>query len=77
MATAKPGKLRQVLAKNVRLCRHHLNLSQEELADRARLHRTFIGAIERAEQNLSLDNIEKIAKALEVKPHQLLVDDRK
>jgi transcriptional regulator with XRE-family HTH domain len=77
MATAKPGKLRQVLAKNVRLLRHELGISQEELADRAGVHRTFMGAIERAEQNLSIDSIEKIAKALEVKPHQLLMDGRK
>jgi len=74
MARAKTGQLRQVLARNVRLLRHELGLSQEELAYKAKLHRTYMGMIERAERNLSVDNIEKIAKALEVKPHQLLVD---
>lgn len=73
MATAKPGKLRQVLAKNVRLYRHARGLTQEELADKAKLHRTYMGMIERAERNLSVDNVEKIARALGVKPSQLLI----
>ncbi|OGX18101.1 MAG: transcriptional regulator [Omnitrophica WOR_2 bacterium RBG_13_44_8b] len=41
--------------------------SQEELAKRAKLHRTYIGSIERSERNVSLVNIEKIAKALKIK----------
>jgi transcriptional regulator with XRE-family HTH domain len=40
------------------------SLSQEELAARAGVHRTYIGMIERAEKNITLENIEKIAKAL-------------
>jgi transcriptional regulator with XRE-family HTH domain len=76
MATAKFGKLRQVLAKNIRQLRKNLGLSQEELAHRAKVYRTYMGAIERSEQNISIDNIEKIANALEVKPHQLL-DERR
>ncbi|MCX6810535.1 MAG: helix-turn-helix transcriptional regulator [Candidatus Berkelbacteria bacterium] len=39
-------------------------LSQEQLADLAGVHRTYIGMIERAEKNITLENIEKIAKAL-------------
>lgn len=42
------------------------NLSQEQLADLAGVHRTYIGMIERAEKNITLCNIERIAKALEV-----------
>ncbi|NJL62286.1 MAG: helix-turn-helix transcriptional regulator [Methylacidiphilales bacterium] len=42
------------------------NLSQEQLADRAGVHRTYIGMIERAEKNITLINIQKIAKALEI-----------
>ncbi|QQS59269.1 helix-turn-helix transcriptional regulator [Candidatus Peregrinibacteria bacterium] len=42
-------------------------LSQEELASKAGVHRTYIGMIERAEKNITLENIEKIAKALEIK----------
>lgn len=41
-----------------------LGLSQESLAELANVHRTYIGMIERAEKNITLTNIEKIAKAL-------------
>lgn len=43
-----------------------LGLSQEELANRAGVHRTYVGMIERAEKNITLTNIEKIAKALQL-----------
>lgn len=47
-------------------------LSQEDLAFRADLHRTYIGMIERAEKNITLISIEKIANALEVNIKELL-----
>lgn len=50
----------------VREERTNLGLSQEELATRAGVHRTYIGMIERAEKNITLENIEKIAKALRI-----------
>jgi transcriptional regulator with XRE-family HTH domain len=50
----------------VRELRLEQKLSQEELAERAGLHRTYIGMIERAEKNITLTNIEKIANALGV-----------
>lgn len=46
--------------------RKERNLSQEQLADLAGLHRTYIGMIERAEKNITLRNIEKIALALKI-----------
>lgn len=58
---------REVLVKfgkKVRERRFELGLSQEELAARAGVHRTYVGMIERAEKNITLTNIEKIAKAL-------------
>lgn len=60
---------REVLIKfgqKVREERARLGLSQEELAGRAGVHRTYIGMIERAEKNITLENIEKIAKALQI-----------
>ena len=57
----------------VREERHRLGLSQEELASRAGVHRTYIGMIERAEKNITLENIEKIAKALEI-PLEKIMD---
>lgn len=60
---------REILIKfgqRVREIRKEKNLSQEDLSYKADLHRTYIGMIERAEKNITLINIEKIAKALNV-----------
>lgn len=58
----------------VRAERERAGISQEELADRAGLHRTYIGGIERGERNLGLTNICRIAHALGVPPATLLID---
>ena len=60
----------------VRELRKLKNLSQEELAFRADVHRTYIGMIERAEKNITLLNIEKIASALEVRINDLFNETR-
>lgn len=65
---------RRVLARNMRRLRGERGVSQEALADLARLHRTYIGSIEREERNLSLDNVERIAKALGVHITVLLTE---
>ena len=60
---------REILTKfgqKVRDERKRLGLSQEKLAGRAGVHRTYIGMVERAEKNITLENIEKIAKALKI-----------
>jgi DNA-binding XRE family transcriptional regulator len=67
-----PSQTRNKLARRIKQLRKEAGLSQERLADLSGLHRTYIGAIERAEQNVSIDNIGKIAKALKVKPSDLL-----
>lgn len=56
----------------VRFLRKERDLSQEEFAEKAGLHRTYIGMIERAEKNITLINIEKIADALEISTSELL-----
>ncbi|MCC5615231.1 helix-turn-helix transcriptional regulator [Nostoc sp. CHAB 5836] len=60
--------------KRVRDERLQRGLSQEELAEKAELHRTYIGMIERGEKNITLINIGKIAKALGIAVDQLLKD---
>jgi transcriptional regulator with XRE-family HTH domain len=59
--------------KRVREERKKLDISQEELADRAGVHRTYIGMIERAERNITLINIHKISRALKIEPYKLLM----
>lgn len=56
----------------VRDLRKERGLSQEQLAFKADLHRTYIGMIERAEKNITLINIEKIAIALGIDLNELL-----
>ena len=58
----------------VREERQKQGLSQEELAAKAGVHRTYIGMIERAEKNITLLNIEKISKALDINISKLLED---
>jgi transcriptional regulator with XRE-family HTH domain len=53
-----------IIAKNLRELRRASGLSQEELADRAGLHRTYVSAVERGERNLTVGSLEKIAVAL-------------
>ena len=68
------SKKTDILAKfgnRVRAERMKLGLSQEALAARAGVHRTYVGMIERGEKNITLENIEKIAKALSLTVSEL------
>ena len=58
--------LRRKFGMRVRQLRETLGYSQEELGFKAGIHRTYIGSVERGEQNVSLDNIGRIAKHLKV-----------
>mgnify|MGYP000810648523 CR=1 FL=1 len=58
--------LLKTFGKTVQNLRKGLGLSQEELAYRAGFHRTYIGMIERAERNITLSNLKRLADALEV-----------
>lgn len=57
--------------KRVKELRKARNMSQEDLAEAAGLHRTYIGMIERAEKNITLVNIEKIANALKIELNEI------
>ena len=72
MSKAPTSPLRLILAANLRSSRKRLGISQEELADRAHVHRTCVGAVERGEVNLSVDNIHQLAVALDVPASDLL-----
>jgi transcriptional regulator with XRE-family HTH domain len=61
-----------VFANNLKRLRKAQNLSQEELASLAGMHRTYIGMIERCEKNITLINIGKLADALKIDVTELL-----
>lgn len=66
------GTILDIFAQNVQRRRKERGLSQEQLAALAGVHRTYVGMIERSEKNITLLNIEKIAKALNVEIKDLL-----
>lgn len=69
---ASRSSTRVILAENLRKVRVSRGLSQEKLGELANLHRTYIGSVERAERNISIDNIEALARALGIEPGDLL-----
>ncbi len=64
--------LTSIFASNLKALRLKAGISQEELAHRAGLHRTYVGAVERGERNICLKNIERLARTLKVEPARLL-----
>jgi len=64
--------IRQRVANNIRKIRNTIGISQEELADRCGLHRTYIGSVERRERNITIENLEKIADALGASVQELV-----
>ncbi len=64
--------MRQYVAQRIRVIRQHRQWSQETLAELAGLHRSYIGAVERGELNIGIDNIERIVLALEMTACELL-----
>lgn len=69
--------LRARLGRAVRRLRKAAGYSQESFADKCKVHRTYMGAVERGETNISLDNLERIAKALNLIAGQLLLEAEK
>ena len=72
MKRTPKSELRDVLARNLRLFRAERGWSQERLAHEAGLNRTYLSAVERSEQNISVDNIARLAAAMNVAAYCLL-----
>lgn len=66
--------LRAKLGRAVRRLRTDAGYSQESFADKCGVHRTYMGSVERGETNISLDNLERLAKALSMTAGQLLLE---
>lgn len=60
------ANIRKAFGKRLRQLRQEQGYSQESFADAVGLHRTYVGAIERGEQNVAIDNIAKLAKTLRI-----------
>jgi transcriptional regulator with XRE-family HTH domain len=69
--------IKKILSNNIKNLRNDMNLSQEELADKCGLHRTYVGAVERGERNVTLSSLEVLALALNVDVPTLLTDEQK
>lgn len=65
--------IKWLFGRAVRKRRRELDLSQEELAERAGLHRNYVSDIERGDRNPSLENIQKLAKALDMRVSALFI----
>ena len=73
---SKKKSARQIFGINLRRHREELHLSQEDLAEKADLHRTYIGSVERGERNVSIDNMERLANAVGLTIPDLLAEPR-
>ena len=68
---------RQLFSINLRKIRLAQGLSQEDLANLSGLHRTYVGSVERGERNISIDNMERLAGALNCNLIDLLKEDKR
>ena len=69
-----PRSVKSRFGTRLRQLRDERGYSQEELAERAGLHRNYVGGVERGERNVALENIVKLAKALSIPPSELFTD---
>jgi transcriptional regulator with XRE-family HTH domain len=73
MSTHSDKQVLSALGDAIRRRRLELGMSQEQYAERCGLHRTYVGAIERGERNLSFSNLVRLAHALGIQPSALLM----
>lgn len=64
----------RVFGANLRKYRNELGLSQEKFAEKCGLHRTYISDVERFQRSIALENIQKIADALEIETYKLFIE---
>lgn len=69
------NRLLLIISNNIRKLRKAQGLSQEALSELSNLHRTYIGAVERAERNITVNSLDKIAKALNTDAKNLLAEN--
>ena len=67
--------LLEVFSNNLKKYRMQKGLSQEKFAELSGFHRTYISLVERGKRNITIDNIERIAAALEIDAYLLLIDE--
>lgn len=73
----KKEHISEIFGQTVASHRKKLGLSQEQLAEKASCHRTYVGAVERGERNITIVCAERLAKALGLELHELLKFDFK
>lgn len=66
----------KVFGQNLKKYRTEQHLSQEELADKSNLHRTYISAVECFRRSISLENIQRIADALNIETYKLFIEEK-
>ena len=66
----------KVFGENLKKYRKEMNLSQEAFAEKCGLHRTYISSIERFQRNISIENIQRIADALEIEAYKLFIEEQ-
>ena len=67
--------VKEIFSKNLKKYRNQLGLSQEAFAEKSKLHRTYISAVESKRRSISLNNIQKIADALEIDTYKLFIKE--
>ena len=69
--------IKNIVGENIRKCRQNLGLSQEELATKAKLHRTYIGGVERGERNITIESLNRITDALNINIEEVFHEEDK